>query len=222
MPLQAIIFDFDGVIVDSEKYWEPEENNWFSKILPGWKAEDHYYMPGMSLPDTYHYLCENHGLTMEKEPFMKEYIAIGDRVYKRTLLVEGVKDCMITLHEHGFPLAIASASFEQWIKTALKKNAMENLVQSITSASEIKDGEGKPQPTLFLMAAKKLGTDPNNCIVFEDTEKGVIAAKRAGMTCIAFNANGESTQDLSKADIQITSFSDLNIDQLEALIKSTN
>jgi HAD superfamily hydrolase (TIGR01549 family) len=111
------------------------------------------------------------------------------------------------LKENGFPLAIASASIKSFINLVVKELGLENIFDVLVSSTEV--AKGKPAPDIFLLAAKKLGADPENCIVIEDGIKGMEAAKNAGMKCIGLVADKNGAYP---ADILVNSLTEIKID----------
>ena len=103
--------------------------------------------------------------------------------------------------------ALATSAAEERMKIILQMTGLEYQFDTVISAASIKNS--KPDPEIFLTAAKKMSIKPEDCLVIEDSINGVKAAKNAGMKCIGFDRNGE--QDLSDADILINSFYENNI-----------
>src|SRR5690606_16267798 len=119
----------------------------------------------------------------------------------------GVEKLIKKLVNKNIPLALASSSFPEVIKIILQKTGMQTYFDVVVSSSEA--GASKPHPDVFLLAAEKLGVAPDRCMVIEDSTNGITAAKSAGMYCIAYAGPGSELQDQSRADIIITSYSQL-------------
>ena len=115
-------------------------------------------------------------------------------------LLPGVREVIAALRERGIPLAITTSAVREAIEAILERLALRDAFALIVDGSEVR--RGKPDPEAYLLTARKLGVAPQECIVFEDSEVGVLAAKRAGMYCIAVrNPRAYMRQDLSAADV---------------------
>jgi len=216
--MDALIFDFDGVIVDSEKYWEKIENDAYQKIIPSnWTEEDHHRIVGMNFLDLYHLLTKEYNLQMDQEEFFSLSRTCAQKVYAQCTLIDGVQEFITSVSSHHIPLAIASSSRSEWILEVLNRFNLEKVFQTIASSEDLQPGEGKPAPTIFLKAAEKIGIDPQRCVVIEDSTNGVISAKCAGMYCIGFRNGVNDDQDLSQADEVISGFHELTVEAIENL-----
>lgn len=210
----AIIFDFDGVIVDSERYWRSEEKEFFKSVIPNWNDADHHKIVGMTIVGSYELFKQEYEIGISKEDYLEEYKDIARRVYEQCALIKGVTDLLRQLKDNGIPLAVASSAPGEWVKLILKNLGIIDSFKTIVTAEDIGESEGKPRPTIYLLAAEKLGVDPNTCIAIEDATNGVLSAKNAGMQCIGVNFPDSTEQDLSKADFVITDFSELSMEKL--------
>lgn len=217
MPLQAIIFDFDGVIVDSERYWRKEEETFFESVIPNWKEADHHKIVGMTMAGSYEFIKQDYEITISLEDFLEKYKNIARRVYEQCSLVDGVRDLLEKLHAENIPLAVASSAPGKCVKNILDNFKLTSFFQTIVTAEDIGQDEGKPKPTIYLLAAANLGMEPPSCIAIEDATNGILAAKNAGMQCIGVDFPESTPQDLSQADFIITSFDELDIKRLEEL-----
>jgi HAD superfamily hydrolase (TIGR01509 family) len=217
MPLEAIIFDFDGVLVNSEHFWEEEEQIFYRKIIPGWKSEDHNLIVGMRMIDIYDFLSQKFGISISLPEFLREYDAIAERIYAQCTPSPGVEAFLRRAASARLSLAIASSARKKWLELVLAKFRLQLFFPVIVGAEDIPDGSGKPSPTIYLLTAERLGMIPRQCVAIEDARNGVIAAKNAGMTCIALRTNVNAGQDLSQADMEIQSFDSLSIEELQSL-----
>ena len=117
----------------------------------------------------------------------------------------GVERFVRALHARGITLAVASSAVGDSIDEILRRFGIRDLFALIVDGSEV--AHGKPDPEAYLLTARKLGVAPAECIVFEDSHVGVVAAKRAGMACIAVrNPRARQWQDLTGADRVVDSF----------------
>ena len=210
--IKAIIFDLDGVLSDTQHLHTKVEK----KIL----AEHGISISEKELTRLYAGTKDGTGIRKEFEkrglPF--DLQSLLREKYKRMLTekstiapVPGVIVLVDTLHK-TYPLAVASGSAIGFIKLVLRKLTIARKFTVLVSANEV--AEGKPDPAIFLLAAKKLGVDPKECLVIEDAPNGVAAAKKAGMKCIAITTT-HAEEDLKKADKIIHSFDEFTIAMLE-------
>jgi HAD superfamily hydrolase (TIGR01509 family) len=130
--------------------------------------------------------------------------------------LKGAKELVRALKGAGFRLAIASSTPRQNIAFALEQIGMADVFDALVGAEDVT--KGKPDPEVFLTAAKRLGVPPERCIVFEDAIAGVIAAKRGGMKCVAVTTtNPRDALVEAGADLVVDSLSELSLERLAAL-----
>lgn len=208
--MNPFIFDMDGVIVDTEKYWQSAETGKLKEWLPKWGPEDQEKIIGMHIDDIYQFLISEYSLKISYVDFSREVNQIADNIYKnQCALIPGFKELITTLKEKGVKIGLASSSKREWIDIILDRFNLRKFFNITVSAQEI-DGPGKPAPDIYLHTAKLLNTIPENCWVIEDSNHGVCAAKAAHMKCIGFRNGINLKTDLSKADIEIEGFKDFN------------
>ncbi len=212
--LQCVIFDMDGVIIDSEPlHYQVFEIH--CRDL-GFKAaeEDYNAFIGCTDLDMYAFLKEKYGLYESAENLVE---------YKRTLFVScllnadikpipAVEPLIRQLSASGIQLALASSSEMEVIRLVLDKFNMGKLFDVVVSGTELQ--RSKPAPDIFLRTAALLNAEPRTCMVIEDSRNGVAAAKAAGMKCIGFQNPNSGNQDLSAADRIISHFSEIDIREL--------
>jgi len=146
---------------------------------------------------------------MKKERFLKRINEVE--------LTENFMNFMLTLYKEGYPMAIASSNNKKIVDAIVNRFGLDKYMKFIISGEEVK--RGKPDPEIFITTAKRIGVDPESCLVIEDAENGVKAAKAAGMKCIGYKNMDSGKQDLSEADLVINNFSELNLDILKGLWK---
>src|SRR5688572_3912083 len=109
--LRAVIFDMDGVLVDSELHWKQVEGYFLKSLVPSWRAEDQGKIIGLSVHSVYEMLVAGHGLTSTKEEFLRHYHEMAREIYqKRVSLIEPFPHLLKVLKEDGVPTALASSS----------------------------------------------------------------------------------------------------------------
>ena len=130
----------------------------------------------------------------------------------------GVMDALATVYDAGLPIAIASSSSEELIRAVMRRLGIERYITAICSADD--EAEGKPHPAVYLTAARRLGIPPEECLALEDSPNGVLAAKAAGMYCIAVPDRflaGDPRMD--EADLRLDSLEKLTPALLNRLLE---
>ncbi|MGH4117231.1 HAD family hydrolase [Clostridium sp.] len=210
--LKAVIFDMDGVIIDSEPIHMKLENETYKKLGIDVTGNEHLSFVG----STSHYMWKTLRNKYKLSQTLEELIEYDRNIYFKYLnsdeceiiLIEGVKELIEDLHENGVKLAIASSSPLNVIEAIVKKFQIEEYFEVFVTGDYVK--KSKPEPDIFIFAAEKLRVSPENCVVIEDSHNGVLAAKKAGMKCVGINSDVEGRQDISMADLVINSFKELN------------
>ncbi|AEF16185.1 HAD-superfamily hydrolase, subfamily IA, variant 3 [Thermoanaerobacterium xylanolyticum LX-11] len=214
---EAVIFDMDGVLIDSETLHIQLEEDIFKEIGANISFEEHISFVGT----TSHYMWEyvknkcNVPFTVEELVEMDrkryfDYISKHDDAVKP---IVGVDELVKELHKRNMRLAVASSSPIDVIEIVVKRLKLENYFDELVSGDFVK--RSKPYPDIFLYAAEKLNVAPERCIVIEDSNKGVLAAKSAGMKVVGFINPNSGNQDISMADMEIRSFSELDYEKLQ-------
>lgn len=216
--MKAVIFDMDGVIIDSEPIHEEIERGLLEELGGKFDREFHHSLVGT----TDHSMWTTYKKKFHLEPSVEEMVRMKkERFIKkvhRAPLVRKVCDLISILYDHGYPLALASSNNRKAVDAVIENFNLHKYFKFSISGEEVI--HGKPHPEIFLTAAGKMGMDPDGCLVIEDAENGVLAAKAAGMKCIGFRNPNSGNQDLSKADLIIESFDGLNLDRMRALFLS--
>ena len=210
--LKAIIFDMDGVLVDSE----PVHMKAFEVLIKslGKKFDKNYYYQfiGSTTDHMWDKVIEDNKLSFDKSQLMEmsdRFVAqiLGDAGYP---VMSGAADLIKRLKTDNIKLAIASSSGIDRIDNTLKKMGVFDEFDARVSGIDVKNP--KPAPDTFLAAAEKLNVDPSECLVIEDSLNGIKAAKNACMVCVMFeNDNGMPHLDSSLADYVITGYEDLDL-----------
>jgi HAD superfamily hydrolase (TIGR01509 family) len=207
--LQAVIFDMDGVIVDSERHWKSLEGHFLQSIIPGWTAADQGKIIGLSVHDLYRMLVDDYGLRHNEQDFLELYHEMARDIYgRKTSLLEGFEESLSLLLGTNVKVALASSSPMSWIDIVLDRFDLREKFDIVVSADELQ-GEGKPSPAIYLLTARRLAAQPEKCVVIEDSKNGALSAKRAGMYCVGIRNGFNDEQDLSAADMIINSFDKL-------------
>jgi len=216
--MNAVIFDMDGVIVDSEIHWKTLEGYFLQSLIPTWTSADQDKIIGLGVHDLYTLLISQYGLQKTKQQFLELYQEMANKIYgQKVSLIAGFSDLLTTLNKNNIPVALASSSPRSWINIMLRRFGLQASFRVVVSADEL-EGEGKPSPAIYLLTAQRLGVSPTSCIAIEDSKNGVLSAKNAGMFCIGFRNGFNEEQDLSKADMTIHGFAELEWQTLQQLL----
>ncbi|HBN08999.1 MAG TPA: hydrolase [Cyanobacteria bacterium UBA8530] len=179
----ALIFDMDGLLIDSEPLYQRTEK----KILADYGITDFSILDeafGMKNEEAFEMYVERLALPADPLELLdrcREQMLV---LFKEELqLMPQAEACLETFHRKGYPMALASGSMRALLDTAVGRFGLEKYFSVTVSGDDVE--HGKPDPEIFLLAAKKLGVKPSDCLVFEDAIHGVTAAKAAGMYCVA-------------------------------------
>lgn len=207
---KAVIFDFDGTLVDSMPLWVEINEEFFSEYSIDFKNEN-FNFNNMTQTEVAHHLVERFALSKTPIEVQQVWLDMSIRKYsKKNYLKAYVRKYIATLHQKGIKMAIATANSEQIVRAVLRIYELDSYISMIASCCEVK--KAKPSPEVYLAAAKKIGVNPKDCLAFEDTLEGVRSAKAAKMTAYAihepyYNRDEEEIRTLS--DGYIYSFEEL-------------
>ena len=214
--IRVVIFDMDGVIVDSEPAHIEAEKQIMMQHGVKLSTEDLRSYTGTTAEFEFTDLISKHHLRTTPEQLIREKdVILFELLERETKPTKGVIALIKGLRQDGFKLGIASSGRGKLVSYFLKKLNIEHLFDTVVCAEDIT--YSKPHPEIFLKAAERLREKPENCIVIDDSKLGVEAAKRAGMKCIGFRNPKSGNQDLSKADFITDDFTKLEIQRLKSL-----
>jgi len=214
--IQTVIFDMDGVIIDSEPVYFEIDKQMFEELNIAVSFEEHCSYVGTSSQNMWNAIITKHGVAEQPAELMrKEYSLYLEHLANAKDLqpIDGVVELIHELYKDNFKLVLASSSQMASIDIVLNKFKLDELFIAKVSGSEL--AHSKPHPEIFLRSARLIKSDPSECIVIEDSKNGVTAAKAAGMKCIGFLNPNSGNQDLKNADLVIHSFGELNADIVE-------
>jgi HAD superfamily hydrolase (TIGR01509 family) len=183
--LQAVVFDMDGVLIDSEPFWRETEIEVFGRRGVQLTEEDCMLTTGMRIQDVARYWFERRPWSGPAPDMVAEEILQGviRRVRERGEAMPGLDSAIRLFQSRGLRLALATSSAWRLIDAVVDRLKVRRYFSVICSAE---DGlRGKPHPDVYLCAAAKLGAAPRNCLAVEDSIAGVESAKAAGMKCLA-------------------------------------
>lgn len=207
--VQAVVFDLDGVVVDSEHVWDEVREQLARERGGRWHERAQADMMGMSSPEWSRYMHEVIGLAEPPEEIGAEVVRrLLARYRERLPLVGGAVDAVRRLGG-GFRLGIASSSNRPVIDAVLHAAGLADAFEATVSSEEV--ARGKPAPDVYLEAARRLGVEPSECAAVEDSANGLRSASAAGMRVIAIpNRRYPPAGDaLALADVVLESIADL-------------
>jgi HAD superfamily hydrolase (TIGR01509 family) len=212
--VKAVIFDMDGVIVDSESQWQAVENEFFHREVRGWKDVDNARITGLGVEDLFNFLVREFDFAMGKTEFLTHCDASAKKVYnERVDCAEGFLDFARGLKHRGVRTAIATSAPRRWANLVVDRFEISPLLDAVVTADDV-GGKTKPLPDLYLEASSRLGLPPGECLAIEDSAIGVLSAKRAGLRAAGYRTPHNEHQDLSAADFELGSFSGLDYERL--------
>jgi putative hydrolase of the HAD superfamily len=210
MNIKGVIFDFDGVIVDSESHWPAVENPYIQAHTVGWSDDLYANLIGMGLDEVFEYLTSQYAFNVTKEQYNTDYERLALSLYSDIALpVPGIIDLLDVFRTRGIQMGIASSSKPAWIKLSLEKHGMSAYFNAITSSRDDDIAHGKPKPDVYLRALAKQSLAANEVIAVEDSTNGIIAATAAGLFCVGVNIDNTNEQDISNSNLQISAYSEL-------------
>jgi HAD superfamily hydrolase (TIGR01509 family) len=210
--IEAVVFDLDGVVVDSEQVWDDVREQLVRERGGRWSESAQADMMGMSSPEWSRYLHEELGLPEPPEALNEEVVRRMLARYREDLpLLEGAVDAVRRL-AGSFPLAVASSSNRPLIEAVLQTAGIGDLFAAVVSSEEV--ARGKPAPDVYLEAARQLGVAPGRCAAVEDSSNGLRAAHAAGMRVLAYpNRHYPPAADaLAVADVVLASLDELTVE----------
>lgn len=215
--IEAVIWDMDGVLADTAPHHLRAWQEIFSKR--GVKFTEADFKRGFGIRNDA--IIRN---TLGEQVTKAEIEAIAqekEKTFRRIIgqnirPLPGALKLLQALDEHGGRMAIASSTTIENIRLIIGGMGIENCFKAVVTGHDVT--EGKPSPQVFLLAARRLGVEPKNCIVVEDAVAGVVAAKSAGMYCVAVT-NTHPREKLKEADLIVDTLEAVSIKDILKLIK---
>ncbi|MEC4048450.1 HAD family hydrolase [Flavobacterium sp. SUN046] len=209
--IQTVIFDMDGVIVDTEPVHHYAYNQHFKMLNIDITPEMYASFTGNSTKNIFERLKATFNLEDDVQTLVETKRNLFNEAFdhKEDLyLLDGVEDLIKDLHHNGMQLVLASSSAKVTINRIFNRFGLHQYFSHIVSGEDFP--ESKPHPAIFEHAAYISQTPRENCIVIEDSTNGIKAAKAAGIYCIGYDSVNSKMQDYSLADQVISNFKELN------------
>jgi HAD superfamily hydrolase (TIGR01509 family) len=207
--IEAVVFDLDGIIIDSEHVWDDVRQELAEERGGRWHDQASRDMMGMSSTEWSRYMREVIGLGEPPEEINAEVVRRMEAVYRERLpLIPGATEAVERLAAR-WPLGLASSSNRELIDLALDASGLGRWFEATVSSEEVP--RGKPAPDVFLEAARRLDVHPERCAAIEDSENGILSARAAGMRTIAVPNPQYPPADsaLAEADLVLGSIREL-------------
>lgn len=215
----ACIFDFDGVIVDSssehERSWEALAKEEGRALPPGHFKRGFGQKNERIIPNLLGWTTdpvEIRRLSLRKEALFREFV-VRDGVR----ILPGVTTLLRALRQHAVPCAIGSSTHRENLDTVFKTADLAWAFTTVITGEDV--SAGKPDPEVFLCAARGLGYVPRACVVFEDMPVGVEAARRGGMACVGLTTTNPASQ-MTGADVVVSDLSAVTVGMLGELMRA--
>jgi HAD superfamily hydrolase (TIGR01509 family) len=213
--LKAIIFDMDGVLVNSEPLHRKAYFNMFEEFNLNVSNRLYESFTGKSTSAICKELCEIFDLSISHEKLMfskrKHFKTIFDND-PEFQMIDGALSLIKNYFYNNLTLILASSASMTNINRIFKKFDLDKFFKAKISGADLK--ESKPNPEIFIKAAKLSGFNKSECIVIEDSTNGIIASKLAGIYCIGYNSPNSKNQNYDKADLVISNFNNIRFDYL--------
>jgi HAD superfamily hydrolase (TIGR01509 family) len=213
----AVIFDFDGTILDSET----AEFHSHRRLFEHWGltlTEDEWCEGvGILKPESHWFdrLCER----ADNPPTFERFRALTTKYFREHVRMEpmpGVSALLGALVTAGVPRGIASGAPSDWVQRGLEGVGLASSFDAIVTSDQVE--RGKPAPDVYLEAARRMGIDAARCIAIEDSGPGLASARAAGMRTVVIPHALTRLHDLSGADMRVTSAADLSLEALRRLV----
>ena len=208
--IKAVIFDMDGVIIDSEPLWRQIMIQSFTEIGIPFTDNDCRITTGLRFKEVATFWFNKHDITsVSVEDFDKLVIfRLSELILKEGLPMKGVNQALAYLKENNYKMAIGTSSSNDFMNTVVKALDIKSYFDTLCSAEHL--SYGKPHPEVFLNCASNLGINPKQCIVIEDSVNGIVAAKAAQMKVIAIpDAENKNNPKFALADYILNSLEEL-------------
>jgi len=202
MSVEAVAFDMDGVVVDSEDYWVEEVEAILAEAVPDADVDPEDVV-GINVYDQYELLAAEYDLAVDREGYFDLYDRRARSIYtERAALTEGFHELLDEVRDRDRRVGLVTSSFSQWVTFVFERFDLDGRFDVVVAANE-EDVPGKPDPALYVLAADRLGVDPSEMLVVEDSEHGVTAAAAAGAYVVAYAHGASADMDHSAADVVV-------------------
>jgi HAD superfamily hydrolase (TIGR01509 family) len=220
--LAAVVFDFDGVILDSESAEFESHRRIFERYGVPLTPEEWCDQIGIWVEEHERRWCtrlnERCGASMEYAAFKAEQHRIFHEILAREPM-RGIRGLLDALVDAGVPTAVASTSSSRWVVPAVERLGLTDRFRTIVTANDVE--HRKPAPDVYLEATRRLGADPRRSVAIEDSGPGIASASAAGLKTIAIPHWLTEGHDLASATLRVAHAGDLTVERLERLVNGS-
>ena len=213
--LKAVLFDMDGVIVDTEPLHYKAYQKMFAKVGIEVSSEMYEGFTGQSTYGICKQLCTHFNLELEPQ----ELVQIKRNYFTKLFfddddlkLLDGVEELINNYFDHGLTLVVASSASMFTINNVMKRFKLDRFFSNKLSGADLK--ASKPHPEIFINAAKAANALANECFVIEDSTNGIRAAHKAGIYCVAYKSEHSKNQDYTLADMLISDYKEITFERM--------
>ena len=215
--IRAVIFDMDGLLVDSEPVWDKARKAMADIAGKPWDTLDHDAVMGVSTDEWADYMIERLELTMSRQEVIDEVIGRMTEMYREGVpYLPGAIE-LVDVAAAEYRTGLASGAHPALIDIVTADAPMQGKFETIIAADEV--GVGKPAPDVYLEAARRLGVDPADCVCLEDSGNGILSGVAAGMKVIAVPDPRfpPAAEKLERADLVVGSLTELTPERIAGL-----
>lgn len=212
--IEAIIFDMDGLLIDSEPVWDEARRLMAAEVGVKWDKDDHKAVMGVSTHEWVSYMIKRLSLDMEEGEVEESIVKTMRKLYAKAIPFLPGAEALVAEAADRYPIGLASGSPQSLIDTITNAQTLRDKFKVILSGDQF--DKGKPSPDIYLAAAKALGIAPESCVCFEDSGNGILAGRNAGMKVIGVPDQRflPSKEKLQQADIILESLTEFSFEVL--------
>lgn len=218
--IKGIIFDMDGVLVNSEPLYHEFEYMFFKNLGANVTVDYFYKYVGCSLENTINGVCNDFNInSIPRESIIKIFSKGAELIYSanpKLNICEGVIDWLEFFKANNYPMVVASSTYNEKVDICLERFNLKQYFIKYIGGDEVK--KSKPDPEIFLKACNELNLKPSECMVIEDSENGIKAAKAAGCIALGYLDKGKNSQNLSLADFVFDTFGREKLSMLKKIL----
>ena len=212
-PARGLIFDFDGVLIDSEPLYLKSVNVILEECgVPQLTADEYQRWIGSTARLTWEALTRDNNLPEPAQHYQDRYEVVIESVLKRELtLTPEAEELLGLVERRGIPRGVATASRRKWLAIKLEKLGLTEFFDVAVCSTDVR--RTKPEPDIYLRATELMGLDPADAVAIEDSPAGIKSAKSAGIRTIGLRTGMTTNLDISKADEIIESLREFDVDR---------